>query len=74
MLFFAFFSLSAKHDLSLRRRIMAKNLENLRSFVVAVAKSFKAIFDEYSAVSLPQATHEINFQIRRVELDELRYS
>lgn len=30
---------------------MAKNLENLRAFVVAVAKSFQAIFDEYFAVA-----------------------
>lgn len=44
-LFFAFFPSSARHDLSLGRRIMAKNLENLRS-LVAVAKRFPAIFDE----------------------------
>lgn len=29
---------SAEHDLSFERRIMAKNLENLRALVVAVAK------------------------------------
>lgn len=43
-LFFAFSPPSAKHDLYLRRRIMAKNLENLRSLIVAVARKVSRQF------------------------------